>query len=248
MTQSMSLGNSIKPLRNVAALMTLIKRVEQRSFGLPGMATFYGPTGFGKTYAACHASVTLDAVHVSIQKLWTKKTLLTSVLRELSIEPKKTMADMMMQVNEGLAKSGRTLIVDEADYAIERDMIEIIRDFYDGSNVPVILIGMELLPQKLKKWELVDGRMLAWAAAQPADLRDAQLLSTVYAEGIDVDDALLNRIVTENNGSARRISTDLAHVLEQSKLQGVSAMTLDAWGDAPFLRGSAPAPREGLRR
>jgi DNA transposition AAA+ family ATPase len=240
------LGNSIKPLRNVAALTTLIKRVEGRAFGLPGMAAFYGPTGFGKTYAACHACAAMDAIHISVQKMWTKKTLLTQILRELSIMPKATMADMMMQVNEGLAIARRVLIIDEADYAIQRGMIEIIRDFHDGSHVPVILIGMEMLPQKLRAWELVDGRMLAWSAAEPADLRDARLLAQVYASGVQIDDALLQRIMSENKGSVRRISTDLAYVLEQSRMQGTTTMTLDAWGAAPFLRGHAPAPREGL--
>ncbi|MDK3072728.1 ATP-binding protein [Sedimentitalea sp. JM2-8] len=246
MTQHMALGNSIQPLRNVAALVTLIKRVQKRGFGLPGMATFYGPPGFGKTYAACHAAAALDAIHIPVQKLWTKKTLLTSILNELSIVPRPTMADMMMQVNEGLALSGRPLIIDEADYAVARGLIEIIRDFHDGSSMPVILIGMEMLPQKLSKWELVDGRMLAWVGAEPADLRDAQMLARVYARDIVIDDALLERIVTVNKGNARRISTDLAHVNEQSLMQGSKRMTLDAWGDAPFLRGEAPAPRRGI--
>jgi DNA transposition AAA+ family ATPase len=246
MAHSMSLGNSIKPLRNVASLVTLIKKVENRQWGLPGMAVLYGPTGFGKTYACIHAAVALDAIHISVQKMWTKKTLLTAILRELSIVPHKTMAEMMMQVNEGLTIAARPLIIDEADYAIERGMIEIIRDFHDGSHMPVILIGMEMLPQKLRKWELVDGRVLAWAAAEPADLRDARLLAQVYADGVSIDDALLQKIVTENKGSVRRISVDMAYVLEQSKLQGIEAMTLDAWGNSPFLRGNAPAPREGL--
>lgn len=246
MARKMDLGNSIRPLKNVAALAALIRRLETRAFGLPGMAAFYGPTGLGKTYAACHAGVALDAIHVAVQKLWTKKTLMTAILRELSIVPSRTMAEMMMQVNEGLAIAGRTLIVDETDYAIERDMIEIIRDMHDGSHVPVILIGMELLPQKLRKWELVDGRMLDWVAAQPADLRDARLLAHVYAEGIEVDDALLAHIVEINKGSVRRISVDLAHVLEKSRQLGAKSMTLDAWGEAPFLRGQAPGPREGM--
>lgn len=246
MTQSMDLGNSIRPLRNVSALAALIRRLEDRAFGLPGMGTFYGPTGYGKTYAACHAAVALDAIHVSVQKLWTKKTLMTAILRELSIVPRSTMAEMMMQVNEGLAIAGRPLIIDEADYAIDRGMIEIIRDFHDGSSMPVVLIGMEMLPQKLRKWELVDGRMLAWTGAEPADLRDTRLLAQIYAEGIDIDDALLAKIVSVNRGSVRRISTDLAYVLEQSRQQGVARMTLDAWGDAPFLRGEAPAPRKEL--
>ena len=246
MAQSMNTGNSIQPLRNVAALATLIKRVEGRQYGLPGMAVFYGPTGLGKTFAASHAAARLDAIHISIQALWTKKTLLNAVLRELGIVPKKTMAEMMEQVNAGLAIAGRTLLVDEADYAIDRGMIEMLRDMQDGSSKPVILIGMEMLPQKLRKWELVDGRILEWTAAEPADLRDTKLLASVYAPDLEIDGALMERIMRVNKGSVRRISVDLAHVKEQARLQGEAVMTLDKWGDAPFLRGEAPSPREGL--
>lgn len=85
MTQRMNTGNSIMPLRNVAALATTIHRVENRRFGMPGMATFSGPTGLGKTFAAGHAVANLNAVYISIQKLWTTKEMLTSVLRELAI-------------------------------------------------------------------------------------------------------------------------------------------------------------------
>lgn len=246
MTHRKNTGNSIKPLRNVAALATLIKRVEGRAFGLPGMAAFYGPTGLGKTFAGAYAAANLDAIHITVQKMWTKKTLLSAILRELSIVRRPTMAEMMDQVNEGLAIAGRPLLIDEADYAVDRGMIEIIRDMHDGSSMPVILIGMEMLPQKLRRWELVDGRMLAWTAAEPADFRDARMLAEFYAPDIALDDALIERIVSVNKGSVRRISVDLAYVKEQSRLQGVGAMTLDQWGDAPFLRGEAPAPREGL--
>ena len=168
------------------------------------------------------------------------------MLREIGIVPLKTMAEMMNQINEGLAISGRTLIIDEADYAVDRGMVEIIRDIHDGSSMPVILIGMEKLPQKLKQWELVDGRILSWQGAEPADLRDARMLAEVYAPGLTLDDALIDRIRSTNKGSARRISSDLAYVLEQARLQGVQQMTLADWGDQPFLRGEAPAPREGL--
>lgn len=245
MAQNMTTGNSIKPLRNVAALTTLIKRVQTRAFGLPGMAVFYGPTGFGKTHAAIHATVSLDAIHVSVQKLWTTKNLLATILRELQIVPARTNAIMMEQVNQGLAIARRPLIIDEADYAVDKGMIEVIRDMHDGSSMPVIMIGMELLPQKIRQWELVDGRILSWSAAEPADMRDTKMLAEVYAPGLEMDEALLEKIRTVNNGQLRRMSTDLAFVLEQSRLQGVSSMTLDQWGNAPFLRGDAPGPREG---
>lgn len=244
MTQGLNLGNRVKPLRNVAALNALIGRVKNRSFGLPGIAVFFGPPGFGKTFACIQASVNHDAIHISVQKMWTKKTLLTEILRELSITPANTLAEMMKQVNQGLAMADRPLIIDEADYAIDRGMIEIIRDMFDGSEVPVILIGMERLPQKIKAWKLVDGRVLAWVAAEPANLRDVSLLAQNYAEEIEIDDTMLEHIMRINRGNARRISTDLAYLVEACRTQGHTKMTREMWGDQPLFRGEAPMPRD----
>ena len=249
MTDQMSLGDRIRPLRNVAQLALLIRRLEDRQHGLPGMGVFHGPTGFGKSFAAIHAAVSLNAIHISIQDTWTKKTVLQSILRELGISftNRQTLPDLMVEVNMGLAIAGRPLIIDEADYAVDRGMIQMIRDFHDGSSMPVILIGMENLPQNLKEWQLVDGRILDWIGAQPTDLQDARELTKVYAAGIKITDDLLQHIVDTNYGSARRIGVDLAYVNEQSKLQGVKGMSLDEWGNAPFLRGEAPQPRQGFK-
>ena len=71
-------------------------------------------------------------------------------------------------------------------------------------------------------------------------------MAEVYARDVQLDAALIRKIMEINEGSVRRISVDLAYVVEQSRLQGASTMTLDAWGDAPFLRGSAPLPRKGM--
>lgn len=247
MSQNMEIGNSVQPLRNVAALSKLIKGLDNRQHGLPGMGVFYGPPGYGKTYAAIFAATALDAIHITVQELWTRKTLLTRVLHELGVPPARTLADMMMQANDELARAGRPLIIDEADYAIQRGLIQIIRDFHDGSLVPTILIGMEKLPQKLRQWELIDSRVLAWAPAQPADLKDVQMLARYYGQGIEIDDALLQEIITRNTGNIRRSARDIAHVKTQCQLMGVQSMSLADWGKTPWPQDAAPAPRRGLK-
>ena len=244
MARNLNLGNSVKPLRNVAALAQLVRRVEDRAHGLPGMATFYGPSGMGKTYACSFAAATQDCIHVSVQDTWTKKKLIQTVLRQLSIVPKGTIADMQEALNMGLAASGPTLLVDEADHAVKLKLIETIRGMHDGSDVPVILVGEELLPQKLKQWERVNGRMLSWVGAEPADLRDARLLSEVYAPNLEIDEALLKRVLSESRGSARIISTNLAFIQEQALLDDCKEMTNEDWGNRPFHRSEAPVPRE----
>ncbi|MEM9968467.1 MAG: ATP-binding protein [Pseudomonadota bacterium] len=242
----MNTGNMIQPLRNVGAFAALVKRVENRAMGLPGMATFSGPSGYGKSYACAYAAASLDCIHVSIQPLWTVKTLLKAILRELSILPHKTNADMGMQINEGLVISNRTLIIDEADYAIDKKWIEILRGMFDGSDTPIILVGEEDLPQKLTQWKRVHGRMIDFLQAEPANLSDARLLRRLYAKDIEIDEALMSRIVQVSDGSARYISNNLAHVQEQAKLQGIEKMTLADWGNQKLREHKAPVPREGL--
>lgn len=247
MSQNMDIGNSVQPLRNVAALATQIKKLENRQHGLPGMGVFHGPPGYGKTQAAIFAAAKLDAIHISVQELWTRKTLLTQVLRELGTPARGTLADMMMQANESLAIAGRPLIIDEADYAIQKGLIQIIRDFSDGSQVPVILIGMEELPQKLRKWELVDSRVLNWTAAEPANLKDARLLATYYAPGVTLAADLLSHILERNTGNIRLTSIDISYVKEQADAWGKPDVSLNDWGNTPFLRGDAPVARRGLK-
>ena len=249
MSQSMTIGNSVQPLRNVAALAQQIKKLDNRKHGLPGIGVFHSPPGYGKTYAAIFAasSPDLDAIHISVQDAWTRKTLIKQVLKELGAVARGTLADMAMDANEQLASAGRPLLIDEADYVVDKGFLQTVRDLADGSHVPVILIGMEELPQKIRKWGLVDGRTYNYTPAQPANLKDARFLASYYCPGIAVSDDLLEYIVSQNTGNARRISVDLAYVEEQANAWGSDSVSLKDWGNTPFLRGDAPAPRHGLK-
>lgn len=55
MTESNRQFNSVAPLRNVVAMVQLVDRVISRAPTLPGMAVFYGPSGYGKSSAATYA-------------------------------------------------------------------------------------------------------------------------------------------------------------------------------------------------
>ncbi|MDE4175776.1 ATP-binding protein [Phaeobacter sp. PT47_59] len=247
MTQTLETGNSVQPLTNVARMATLVKELQKRPFGMPGLGVFFGYPGYGKTFGAIFCATTFDVIHVSLQGDWTKKTFLERLLLELGLPPKRVVADMVLQACEGLAKDGRTLIVDEADYAFRRGIIELIRDLHDGSDTPVVMIGMEEFPQKLKRYELIDSRVMSWVAAQPATLKDATLLAGVYAEGIEIHDDLLNEILKRNTGNARRMVVDMAQVKSEAGKLGLNSMSLQDWGDIKFRQQDAPAPRRGLK-
>ena len=236
--------STVAPLRNVAALTQLVDRIKNRSMNLPGMGTFYGPSGLGKSFAGTYATNKFGAVTVQMKSVWTKKTLTDAILHEMGLPPARSISDAVDQISQRLAVSDQPLIIDEADYLVKRNQIEIVRDIYEGSGAAIILIGEELLPQKLCAWERVHGRMLAWVPAQPADIADVGHLARVYARGLAIDAGLRQRILAASQGSIRRICVNLDQVREHAVRKGLKAVDQTAWGNRALFSGSAPIARK----
>ncbi len=243
MSEQPAIRNSVAPLRNVTALSALIERVQSRDADLPGMACFYGPSGYGKTTAAVWNANASNAHQIQIKSVWTRKYLCTAIVNELGLDPRKTVAELVDQIADQLMRSGRPLIIDEADYLVKSSMIEVIRDIYESSCATIILIGEEMLPQKLAKWERVHGRMLDWVGAQPADIREVGLLADIHCRGIELDDDLKAMVLKASNASVRRICVNLNMISEVARTKGLDRVSARDWGKADFFTGSAPAPR-----
>lgn len=239
-----AIHNNVAPLRNVMALNALIERVQNRDADLPGMACFYGPSGYGKTTAAVWNANVASAYQIQLKSVWGRKYLCSAIVRELGLDPAKTIAAMVDQIAEELMRSGRPLIIDEADYLVNNTLIEVIRDIYESSRAAIILIGEENLPQKLAKWERVHGRMLDWVGAQPADQREVGLLADIYCGGVQVDDELKAMILKASHASVRRICVNLNMVSEVARTKGLTRVTGKDWGKADFFTGVAPSPRK----
>lgn len=243
MTEQREEKKTLAALRNVSRMLALIDRLQHRGDGVPGMGCFYGFSGLGKSMAASFAVNTTRAIHIQMKSVWTHKRLCEAILDELGLTPKGSAADMVDRIAEALAADGVPLLIDEADYLVKKGMIEIVRDLYEMSEVPVVLIGEELLPQKLRQWERVHGRIRSWVSAELADDRDFDLLRAIRAPGIEIDDDLIRAIKTASNGSARRIVVNLDEVDEISRRIGSNRVTLADWGDQPLFTGEAPLGR-----
>lgn len=246
MTEQPALLNNVAPLRNVMALSGLIDRIQTRGLGLPGMAVFYGPSGYGKTTAAVWNANKTRAYQVQVKSAWRGKKLCQSILLDLGIPPARTVADMVDQISEEIARSRRPLIIDEADHLMTNSMIELVRDIYESSGAAIVLIGEERLPQKLQKYERVHGRMLDWVAAQPADLKEVGHLTRIYCRGIELDAGMQELVLQASHASVRRICVNLDRVREFALTTGKSMITATDWGKRDFFTGLAPAARRDL--
>ncbi|AOJ10574.1 AAA family ATPase [Burkholderia mayonis] len=246
MTQHEQSSNSIGAIAQIANLGMCdiaIERAVSRSANLPGLVCFYGPSGWGKSMAANYVANTRRARYVQAKSVWTKKHFLKAVLFEMGIKPAATIPEMADQVAEELAASGRPLVIDEMDHLVDRNAVELVRDLYESSQAPILMIGEEGLPSKLKKWERMHGRVLAWVPAQPVTLEDAHKLRPLYCPNVQVSDDLLAKLVELSHGSVRRVCVNLERIQEEAMVQGADVMNLAEWGKRELYTGEAPKRR-----
>lgn len=236
----------VAQVSNVAVCYEALERVQSRHPSLPGIAVFYGRSGDGKSVAASYIANRLNAYYVQATSICTRKSFLESILREMTIPAAKTASEMLGQIAEELAKSGRPLIIDEFDHLISGSKVEMVRDIYESSQGTILVIGEEMLPKKLERWERFHGRVHSWVPAQPATANDAALLAKVYAPKVAIDDQVLAQLVGAVRGSTRRTCTNL-EMLGQRALE--CGMRSVAMGDIEqllpqgFITGQSPKPR-----
>lgn len=230
-------------IANIGLCDLALERALSRTRSLPGLVCFYGPSGFGKTMAAAWVANSRRAYYVQAKNLWNRKHTLKSILTEMGIKPAGTIPEMADQIAEELAASGRPLIIDEMDHLVSAGSVELVRDLYESSQAAILLIGEEMLPTKLKKYERFHGRVLSWVPAQPVTLLDAQKLVQVYSPQVVIADDLLGLLVEKSHGSVRRVAVNLENVRDTSLDLGLDRMDLATWGDRPLYTGEAPNRR-----
>ena len=234
----------IANINNLSLVAIAMERLTNRPDGLPGLGVLYGPSGYGKTTATVAIANNTQAYFVSMRSAWSKKTLLEKICFEMGIPPAKTTAANLDLICEQLAASQRPLILDEADYLVTHaGMVELVRDIYEGSQAPIMLVGEEQLPNKLKKFERFHGRVLNWLPAQPVNLGDASLLAEAYAPDVQIQADLLKYIVDIAHGSVRRVTVNLVNLAEAAAIGGLEQLdmgNLKNLAGFEFYKGESP--------
>lgn len=243
--QTLPTVNGVAAIGNLNLCQIALERALSREANLPGLVCFYGPSGWGKSMSATAIANASRAYYVQAKSVWTKKHFLNAILFEMGIKAAGTIPEMADQVAEELAASRRPLIVDEMDHIVDKNAVELVRDIYESSQAPILLIGEEGLPNKLKRWERFHGRVLAWVQAQPVNLEDARLLRSIYCRDVTVADDLLQHVVEISHGSVRRVCVNLDMIQSESLGMGLDAMDRANWGRREFYTGEAPKRRVG---
>lgn len=200
----------------VGDCLQVMDRIMTCADHLERMAVFYGYSGVGKSTAASMAANHTRAFYVQCRSTFRQTDFCRAVLKEMGIAPAKNLTAMTDQIAEELVLSRRPLIIDEFDFMVKKRTIEIVRDIYTGSHAPILLIGEQDLPKKLKQveWERFYGRVLVWQEAKGIERSDIAELAHIYAPGIEFAGDLQAEIYEKSGGSARLASTNIDNIRE----------------------------------
>lgn len=227
--------NSIAPLKNVAELLALVDMLESMEDTNRRMGLFSGFSGYGKSMACTYIRNKRDAAYVQVPSYWSKKDCAEKLLHEVGGQVKRqTFSKTMDDLIERLVVSPRPLLIDEADKLVDKGMIELVRDIQDFAQCPVILVGEELLPQKIKAIERVDGRIRGRVLAQPCDMADARTLARFKCRGLELADDLLAATVAKTGGNAGLITSNLLEFRQYALKNVLTKLDLDSYGGSYF--------------
>lgn len=234
---------AMAPLRNVLLFDELLDRVVSRRPHLPGLGTFHGFSGLGKSVAARFGAARHRALYLEVGESWTRAKFCRALLTALGEAPHGTVGEMVDRIVARLAALGRPLIIDEFDHVVARRYVETIREIHDKSGAPILLIGEEMLPTKLLPWERFHNRILDWVPAQPTTAEDVRALAALHAPGLALAADLLAHVNARSDGRVRRVVVNLERLREAALLDGVERLDRAGWGDRPLFSGLPPRAR-----
>jgi len=127
---------------------------------IPKLALMYSEPGIGKTHMLLKWAMDNDAIYVRANNGMTQPGLLRTIVNDLDLTDYHNMQTNLNQIVKSLQQEPRVIIVDEVDYLIgDKNVIEILRDIQDMTNVPIILSGMEFVNRKIARFKHIKSRL-----------------------------------------------------------------------------------------
>lgn len=223
--------------KNMRRFLQSVDDLLNRPRGTEGMGLLWGKPGEGKTTSVAYVTNVYDGIFVRAVGCWTVTSMLGDLCRELGGQRLLRRSDMVEYIVHELTRDGRAprpIFVDEADYCFRQfEMIDSLRDIYDLSGCPVILIGMEDIARRIRTNERIARRITQWIEFKGLDQADTALVANTCCETTLHSD-LIAHLHRETGANIGRIIIGLTKIEQFSKANGLDELTLAQWGERPL--------------
>ena len=200
---------------NIVRLLYALEQLGRRGAGEEGMGLLWGLPGEGKSTAIGYVVNHHGGLFLRARVTWSVTSMLRALLAELSLEGGYFRDPMMEAVIRELLRAPRPIFVDEADYLFRNaEMLDALRDIYDNTRVPVVLIGMEDIARRMRTHERLSRfrrRITEWIEFRGLAQEDARRLADELCE-VEVGRDLLERVYNEAAGNVGKIVIALSKI------------------------------------
>jgi DNA transposition AAA+ family ATPase len=224
----------IAQVSNVTNASTEYRAAWKDDTANPRMLLFEGFTGAGKsTTLASLLNRYADAIYIRMTSVMTCTTLSLAILRELDIDtPRRSLQENLEVIAERMNERQVALFIDEADYAFKNNrLIDLIRDIYDLTNLPVVLVGMDGIGKKLGNNKQLDRRVTRRVRFQSLNRNDGRVLADSLCD-VRFEDDLVDHYLEKVKGSIALAVVALAKIEKYAKKQGYSNIGLAQWSES----------------
>ena len=217
--------------KNVRRFLAAVRELNDRPMGVEGMAILWGEPGEGKSTTVAFACNTLDGIFLRANTCWTVTSMLAALMVELGLPPAGRRAPMMEAAVKNLSETPRPIFIDEADYLFRQtEMLDAMRDIYDVTGSPVVLIGMEEFARKVQSRGKFARRITQWVEFSGIELEDAHTLADTICD-VKLADDLLTHVHKAARKNIGRMVTGIARIEQFGKLNALETVTRKEWAN-----------------
>jgi len=221
--------------KNVRRFLAAVRELSDRPLGVEGMAILWGDPGEGKSTTVAFACNALDGIFLRANACWTITSMLSALMTELGLPRYGRKAPMVDAAVKAMSERPRPIFIDEADYLLRvKDLLDVMRDIYDVSGAPVVLIGMEDFARKVQSIGKFARRVTQWVKFSGIDAEDARTLADALCE-VTVADDLLAHVHQAARSNIGRMVTGLSRIEQFGRLNALDSVTRKEWGNRPLF-------------
>lgn len=211
---------------NVKAMFDLADLLETTDDKTPGLGLYYGDPGLGKTEAAQHLCIMKhEYVYIRAKTAWTIRWMLNDILAELNEQASGRTERAYERLRDSLLKHRRPIVIDEVDHMLhDGKVIETMRDIYDETGNPFLLIGMQDAERKLKRFPHLYSRFADVYKAKPISTQEILEVGNQLCD-IPLTEAAAKLIFERTNGEFRKIMRHLKVLERRAQVNELEVIT-----------------------
>lgn len=184
--------------KNVKAFVGFMEELKSLPPNIPKIALVYGDYGLGKSETIKWWTFKNDCVYVRATKGMSARWLLSEISEELGEEAFWHSQETFNMIENKLRQTPKTIIIDEVDYLINNNVIEILRDLHDRTNCPLVLVGMANINKKLSRYPHLKDRIYKAFKFETYDRQDIKQILSELCE-IPITSDGLDYLATRHN-------------------------------------------------